>query len=108
MTILHIAAEVAPFVKVGGLADVLGSLPKAQAALKELDTTKNINTAVVMPRYGFIHPEEWDFNFHAINDTLHYWQGTLPHSTVPIFLLESTLFSMQQQVYPNNNPSLEF
>ena len=33
MRILHVAAELFPFVKVGGLADVLGALPGAQCAL---------------------------------------------------------------------------
>jgi starch synthase len=33
MRILHVAAELFPFVKVGGLADVLGALPAAQRAL---------------------------------------------------------------------------
>jgi starch synthase len=33
MRVLHVAAEVYPFVKTGGLADVVGALPAAQAAL---------------------------------------------------------------------------
>jgi len=32
MRLLHVAAEIYPFVKTGGLADVLGALPAAQAA----------------------------------------------------------------------------
>ncbi|MET0509012.1 MAG: glycogen/starch synthase, partial [Burkholderiaceae bacterium] len=31
--ILHVTAEAAPFVRTGGLGDVLGALPTAQAAL---------------------------------------------------------------------------
>ncbi|TXD45996.1 glycogen synthase [Polaribacter sp. IC073] len=45
MNILHISAECFPVAKVGGLADVVGALPKYQ---KELDTTSN----VVMPYYN--------------------------------------------------------
>ncbi|HSL96679.1 MAG TPA: glycogen/starch synthase, partial [Thermoleophilia bacterium] len=33
MQLLHATAEAVPFAKTGGLADVLGALPAAQAAL---------------------------------------------------------------------------
>jgi starch synthase len=45
LNILHISAECFPIAKVGGLADVVGALPKYQ---KELCTTSN----VVMPFYN--------------------------------------------------------
>lgn len=45
MNILHISAECFPIAKVGGLADVVGALPKYQ---KEIGTT----TKVVMPFYN--------------------------------------------------------
>ncbi|AUC85263.1 glycogen synthase [Polaribacter sp. ALD11] len=44
MNILHISAECFPIAKIGGLADVVGALPKYQ---KKLGTTSN----VVMPYY---------------------------------------------------------
>jgi len=47
MKILIVSAEVAPFAKVGGLADVAGALPKA---LRELGH----DARVVMPLYGMI------------------------------------------------------
>ncbi len=47
LKILYVAAEVAPFVKVGGLADVAGALPKA---LRELGH----DLRVIMPRYAQI------------------------------------------------------
>ena len=47
MNILFVAAEVYPFSKVGGLADVLGALPKALAE-------KGVNVKVITPGYGVI------------------------------------------------------
>ncbi|NDD26927.1 MAG: glycogen synthase [Proteobacteria bacterium] len=49
MRVLFLAAEAAPWVKVGGLADVAGALP---AALRRLD----IDVRLMLPRYGTIHP----------------------------------------------------
>ena len=45
--IAFVASEMAPFVKTGGLADVIGALPKALAALGHRVT-------VFLPRYGSI------------------------------------------------------
>jgi starch synthase len=49
LKVLLLSAEVAPFAKAGGLADVCGSLPKALAALGH-------DVRVVMPAYS---PIEW-------------------------------------------------
>lgn len=48
--ILMAASEAAPFVKTGGLADVLGALPAALAARGE-------QVAVVLPKYKGVHPD---------------------------------------------------
>ena len=45
MNILHVSFECYPFAKVGGMADVVGALPKYQ---NELDS----QASVVMPRFG--------------------------------------------------------
>ncbi|MCC6316549.1 MAG: glycogen synthase GlgA [Gemmatimonadaceae bacterium] len=50
MRVLFVAAEVAPFVKTGGLADVAGALP---AALRE----RGLDVRVVMPRYRTIREQ---------------------------------------------------
>ena len=47
MKVLFVSAEVSPFAKTGGLADVAGSLPGALAA-------EGHDVRIVMPRYGQI------------------------------------------------------
>lgn len=89
--ILFISHEVSPFAKVGGLADVAGSLPKALKALGH-------DVRVLMPAYRMVLEEpRWNVQqvcepFHvAVNPvdsktaTLH--QTVLPGSDVPVLLL---------------------
>ena len=52
LKILLLSAEVVPFAKTGGLADVAGSLPKAIRALGH-------DIRVAMPRYGRIDPDRF-------------------------------------------------
>ncbi|MBR2871381.1 MAG: glycogen synthase GlgA [Clostridia bacterium] len=49
--IVFLGSEAAPFIATGGLADVLGSLPKALAR------NKNLDVSVIIPLYGSINPE---------------------------------------------------
>ncbi|NPV69414.1 MAG: glycogen synthase GlgA [Firmicutes bacterium] len=56
LKIILASSEVAPFAKVGGLADVAGSLPKALTALGN-------DVRVVMPRYKAVTPEETIMDF---------------------------------------------
>ncbi|MFO0704114.1 MAG: glycogen/starch synthase [Patescibacteria group bacterium] len=49
MKVLHIAAEVAPFVKVGGLSQVMYFLPKALRSKNDMDVR------VFTPKYGVIN-----------------------------------------------------
>lgn len=49
--VLFVAAEAVPFIKTGGLADVMGALPKALAA-------KGMDVRLVIPKYSLIK-DEW-------------------------------------------------
>src|SRR5256885_853025 len=52
MRILHVASEVAPFSKTGGLADVVGALPRALAEL-------GFDVSVVTPLHRSVDPERF-------------------------------------------------
>ena len=56
MKVLFVAAEAAPFVKVGGLGDVIGSLPKA---LQD----ENVEARVVLPLYSSIDREKYNLRY---------------------------------------------
>ncbi len=47
MKVLHVASELFPFIKTGGLADVLGALPFAQQQLGQ-------NVRILLPAYPAI------------------------------------------------------
>ena len=69
MEILHVSAECYPMAKVGGLADVVGALPKYQSALGHY-------AKVVMPmhRTRFLMDNEWEVVHKGTFDMgkLHY------------------------------------
>ena len=58
MKVCFIAAEAAPFVKVGGLGDVIGSLPKA---LREL----GVDARDILPLYSSIDRERFGLKYKA-------------------------------------------
>ena len=78
--ILFAASECVPFIKTGGLADVVGALPK------EFDKNE-WDVRVVMPNYRGI-PDEYRNNFQYVT---HFYMGTgpmVPHTHVGIMKYE--------------------
>ena len=94
MRVLFVAVEMAPFAKVGGLADVIGGLPKALRALGH-------DVRVVMPDYGMIESgghgpitTEFEELPIAINAD---WKATAKirqvlHDGVPVYLVSGEGF----------------
>jgi len=103
--ILFTAAEAAPYAKVGGLADVAGSLPKF------IKKSGN-DIRVIMPLYGSIDQKkynlqdvpnsEMDIQFGHRSLTVSLKQGKLPDSDVIIyFVVNNTYFGSHSEVYPS-------
>ena len=67
MEILHVSAECYPFAKVGGLADVVGALPKYQKQLGHF-----VKVVVPMHRTKFLYDNEWEVDYKG-----HFYMG--PH-----------------------------
>jgi starch synthase len=101
LKILFLAAEAVPFAKVGGLADVAGSLPKAIRSLGH-------DVRLMMPRYGTIRSNR--FHLEKIGDPfsipvgpgeehVHLIGSTLDGG-VPVYLIWNELyFSSRDRVY---------
>ncbi len=104
MNILFVSAEVAPFAKVGGLADVAGSLPKY---IKKLGH----DIKVVMPLYGCIDKGKYNIEFIDFPELkvqmggsdifFGVAKGYLPNSDTEIyFLANDGYFGNFAWVYP--------
>ena len=77
MKIFLVASECVPFIKTGGLADVVGALP---AALKKLGA----EVSVLIPKYSMIPQQfrkEMQHIYAAVSDM--FWFVLIPSSAVP-------------------------
>ena len=101
MKILLVSAEVAPFAKVGGLADVAGSLPLALAA-------RGHDFRVIMPKYRSVSQGPWE-RWRAVPECpvpMAGWtsgcaldEARLPGSEVPIYFIEHEDYFNRPGVY---------
>src|SRR5437763_6758682 len=99
--ILLVATEAVPFAKEGGVADVIGSLPKELVALGH-------EVRVFIPRYGSVDPRRWALKHTGVGETLFLvgghryvsvWQVVLSESPVTVYLLDNEeLFGWHQQL----------
>jgi len=102
LKILLVAAEAVPFAKEGGVADVIGSLPRELAALGH-------DVRIFLPRYGLIDAGRWGLRSTSVvrslpmagsNHTFTILQTTLPDSPVIVYLFEQAeYFGWHQRIY---------
>ena len=82
MKVLFVASECAPIAKVGGLADVIGSLPKY---LKKI----GVDVSILIPFYGAVSLKKEEIKLVSKEEKFNLWQTFLPESKVPVFLIEN-------------------
>ena len=100
LKVLMLAAEIVPFVKVGGLADVVGALPKALQALGH-------DVRLVMPRYKQVDLER--FQLTTIIEDLPVPMGSYQvHVTVckgiigdniPVYMIDAPRYFERENIY---------
>ncbi len=91
MRILFVAAEAAPIAKVGGMADVVGALPKI---LKRMGH----DVRIFMPYYGFLPdkmqiPSEPIWQGYAMFQDFTVYETVLPGTDVPLYLFGHVAFT---------------
>src|SRR3989442_1792898 len=100
LKILILAAEAVPFAKVGGLADVVGALPKA---LQELGH----DVRLVMPRYGQIKPERFELttvlnsikvDMASFQEQVCVRQGTIGEG-IPVYMIDAPRYFDRENIY---------
>src|SRR5690348_8273427 len=88
LRVLFVASEVSPFRKTGGLADVIGALPKSLAR-------RGIDVRVVMPLYRGVPWNDQERLDGTLSVPMYYGRGRaavrlgkLPGSDVPVYFIE--------------------
>jgi starch synthase len=99
MNIVFVSSEAAPFAKTGGLADVVGSLPKA---LRQ----QGVDARVIMPLYGFMNYERFNlshlfsFQFPRTTGLADVHVHTTIYDGVPFYFVQSwPQFGSEGEVY---------
>jgi starch synthase len=101
MKVLMISFEVAPFSKVGGLADVAGSLPKALAE-------RGVDVRVITPKHRSVLQGDFELT-RAVESVPVAMPGTmsgcaleqanLPGTEVPVYFVEHHLYFDRESIY---------
>ncbi|HEY9651010.1 MAG TPA: glycogen synthase GlgA [Coleofasciculaceae cyanobacterium] len=105
MRILFVAAEAAPIAKVGGMADVVGALPKI---LKRMGH----DVRIFMPYYGFLPdkmqiPQDPIWSGYAMFENFTVYESVLPGTDVPLYLFGHPAFA-GRNVYSGENEDWRF
>src|SRR3990172_3193983 len=100
MNILFVIAEMAPLVKVGGVGDVGGALPRA---LRKL----GLDVRVALPYYAAVRRQELPVErLASLPDGAALWRTNA--NEVPVYLIEHEPSFGREQVYGHRDDTARF
>ncbi len=100
LKIYILAAEIVPFAKAGGMADVVGALPKALHALGH-------DVRLVMPRYAQMKPERFNLQtvleavpveIGAYREQVRVLQGSIGEG-IPVYFIDAPRYFERENIY---------
>ena len=108
MKVLFVASEAAPFIKTGGLADVMGALPKALQAL-------GVEPALVIPNYegiGADYKNEMETVYEGSVDLS--WRNQylgvkkLVQDGIPVYFIDNEYYFKREKLYGYDDDAERF
>ena len=109
LKVLMLAAEIVPFAKVGGLADVAGALPKALQKL-------GVDIRLIMPRYRQVDPQR--FHLTTVLDCISVSMGKFQVEVsvlqgeignhIPVYMIDAPRFFDRENIYGYNDDGERF
>ncbi len=108
LKVIFIAAEATPFIKVGGLADVAGSLPRALRR-------QGVDVRLMMPRYATVSPKQYGLKrlssvpvpVGSGETRVHLLGGEV--EGLPVYMIwDDQYFSAREKVYGFNDDAQRF
>ncbi len=113
LSVAIVAAEVVPFAKAGGVADVVGALPK------ELEKIENLQARVFMPKHKMIDEEK--FGLEKIEDipdlnvpigqkreNISLFTSRLPNSEVEVYFIGNDTYFDRDGIYTDPKTGLGY
>ena len=104
MKIVYLASEVAPFFKTGGLADVMGALPKKMRELGH-------EVSIIMPKYDkipvkYLEKLEWVARLESHGDIFNLVK--YPDDKINYYFIENKALYERGHVYGDNDEDIQY